>query len=104
LSTSEEWETIARRSLWVWFDEIEQFDAAEALNVLAHDFGLYAVKTSLDRLGFRAGMGRDTFRGLSEQGKYFYKQWEREAEISEPYEIPVWANQILEALKGDPSE
>lgn len=79
-------------------DDNEKFDAAEALNVLAHDYGLYAVKTALDDLGFEAGMARDTLEGIDERGRELYEEWAQDAEQTNPYEVPAWARAILDEI------
>lgn len=80
----------------------EAFDAAEALNVISLEWGLYAVNAALaDRLRFRAGMGRDVFDGLEEAGKDFYAQWAPLADtVTDPYSIPEWAEEILIHLEN----
>lgn len=80
------------------FNDSTRFDAAEALNVLAHDYGLYAVKTRLDNIPFNAGAGRDTLEGLDDQGREFYAEWEPLAANTDPYEVPEWADALFSAI------
>ena len=81
----------------------EAFDAAEALNVLAHDYGLYAVKTRLDQVGFKAGPTRDTLGGINERGRKLYAEWEPMAEATDPYAVPGWAEDILATIQSSES-
>ena len=62
------------------FDESTRFDAAEALSVLAHDYGLYRINTRLDEIRFspRPSLERET---LEETGEEFYRQWEPMARV-----------------------
>jgi hypothetical protein len=50
---------------------MDRIAVLETLNVIAHDYGLYAVKTRLDRMGFRAGL-RDSYERLDEDQQWFY--------------------------------
>ena len=50
----------------------ERFDICEAFNLLAHDYGLYDIKTRLDRLGFRCSPLRETYDGLSDNARDIY--------------------------------
>jgi len=86
------------------FDEVEAFDAAEALNILAHDYGLYAVKAELDAIPFRAGPTRDTLEGIDDRGRELYAEWTLLAEAGydagdDPHTVPEWAREILEAIQ-----
>ena len=80
-------------------DVEEAFDTAEALNVLAHDYGLYAVKSELDRIGFRAGSSRDTFEGIDDTGRDIYRAHSIRAELADPYTVPDWAERLLRAIE-----
>lgn len=51
-------------------DKERQFDLCEALNLLAHDWGLYDVKARLDRLQFSTR--REKYTDLSDSGKLIY--------------------------------
>jgi hypothetical protein len=82
----------------VTFDSSTAFDAAEALNILAHDYGLYAVKARLDDIPFRAGPNRETLEGIDETGREFYAQWREHADRTGPWEVPDWAEAILVAI------
>ena len=82
----------------VTFDSSTAFDAAEALNVLAHDYGMYAVKARLDEIPFRAGPGRDTLEGLDEEGRRLYAEWKGFARWTGPDEVPEWAEAVLVAI------
>ena len=50
----------------------DRFDICEAFNLLAHDFGLYDVKTRLDSLGFKSAASAEFYDGLSDNGRDIY--------------------------------
>jgi hypothetical protein len=81
----------------------DAFDAAEALDVLAHDYGLYGVKAELDRIGFRAGVLRDRLEALEEQAQDVYRSLEPMALHSDPWDVPTWAAELLSEI-GTASE
>jgi hypothetical protein len=57
---------------------MDRIAVLETLNVIAHDYGLYAVKTRLDRMGFRAGL-RDSYDRLNDDQQWLYTRLERRA-------------------------
>lgn len=52
---------------------MDRIAVLETLNVIAHDYGLYGVKTRLSRIGFRAGM-RDSYDRLSADQQWLYER------------------------------
>lgn len=62
---------------------LDRIAVLEVLNVIAHDYGLYAVKTRLDRIGFRAGM-RDCYERLDEDQRDLYERLAWRAARTEP--------------------
>jgi hypothetical protein len=78
----------------------EAFDAAEALNVVSLEWGLYAVNTRLhDDLRFRAGMGLDVAEGLDDGARERYEEYSALASVQDdPYSVPTWAEPILAAI------
>ena len=49
-----------------------RYDICEAFNLLAHDYGLYDVRTRLDNMGFKCGVSRDLYKNLDENGQAIY--------------------------------
>lgn len=66
---------------WDGFDPLtdacfDRFDMCDALCVLSHDYGLYALRTRLDDVGYRPGLaGRGSFENLSDNGKSLYLRY-----------------------------
>lgn len=86
-------------------EEGDRFDLAEGLNVLAHDYGLYAVKTALDRAGFRAGPTRETLDGIEGAGREVFRRLAPLAEAwNDPYTVPYWADAVLAVIRNDEGE
>ena len=50
----------------------DRYDICEAYNLLAHDYGLYDVKTRLDNFGFKCSHSAEFYDGLTENGKEIY--------------------------------
>ena len=51
----------------------DRFDICEALNLLAHDFGLYDLKARLDDIPFKCGPVSEFYEGLTDNGKAIYR-------------------------------
>lgn len=82
--------------------DILRFDLAEALNVLALDYGLYAVNARLTDLGFCAGVRRDTYRALEDDGRAIYAALEPMAAATvDPYAVPTWAAEVLARIGSE---
>jgi hypothetical protein len=50
----------------------DRFDVCEAFNLLAHDYGLYDVKTRLNQMQFRCRSSAEFYDGLTENGREIY--------------------------------
>lgn len=49
-----------------------RFDVCEALNLIAHDWGLYDLKARLDAIPFRCAPSAEFYEGLTEEGRALY--------------------------------
>lgn len=79
----------------------DSFDILEALNVLAHDYGLYAVKDRLDSIGFRAGPMRETYEALTDEGRHLYDSRVASARtVRDSWSVPYWAEGLIEEATG----
>jgi hypothetical protein len=67
----------------------DRFDICEAYNLLAHDYGLYDVKTRLDKLGFKCAHSAEFFEGLEENGQDIYNY---HAELLDQGKSPIRSN------------
>lgn len=50
----------------------DRYDICEAFNLLAHDWGLYDVKTRLNNMGFKCSNFAEWYAGLTEKGQAIY--------------------------------
>lgn len=81
------------------FEDVDPFDIAEGLNVLAHDYGLYAVKTALEqRASFKASPLRDRLETIDDDGRFVYRELEALAHDTDPYTVPGWADAIISRI------
>lgn len=78
----------------------DRFDTCEALNLIAHDWGLYDVKARLDAIPFRCAPSAEFYEGLSDEGRDLYDRYDAEIRAGEslirsrflprgPFPIPV---------------
>lgn len=49
-----------------------RYDICEAYNLLAHDYGLYDVKTRLNDMEFKCAHSAEFYDGLTENGQEIY--------------------------------
>ena len=80
-------------------DADRAIEVAEGLGVLAHDYGLYAVKAALDQIPFKAAPSRQTYQGLGFVGSEVYDENMSRAWDADAWEVPEWADTLITQIR-----